>query len=199
MVLNGFIAAAVRKLIIVIVLVTSHIFIIILIAPSMKVIFRILMERQIISSDVFLWRSQWLPRICLNEANSSVFNTLQLIHFLERYCVLRVLMGVTLVEVRDVLVIMSQVVISGISVWVLPIVGWVTMPMNILEATEIVIINWMMHFFKNLVVCQFHFLLIIATIFSIKGMIKLRVHLMFENEVVHFSFVFYIFELFLWH
>ena len=108
-------------------------------------------------------------------------------------------MGVSLVKVRDVLVIMSQVVISGISVWVLPIVSRVTVPMNILETTEIVIIDWMMHFFKDFVVCQFHFLLIIATIFSIKGMIKLRVHLMFENEVVHFSFVFYIFELLLWH
>ena len=101
--------------------------------------------------------------------------------------------------VREVLIFMSQIVIKGFLVWVLPIIARISMPVYIFKAALIIIIDWMMYFLKDFVVCQFHFLLIIATIFSIKGMIKLRVHLMFENEVVHFSFVFYIFELLLWH
>ena len=89
MVLNIIITAAVRKVIIIIVLVTMCIFIIVsIIAPSMKIIFRFLMKRNIVSSDILLWMTQWLPSISLNEANRSVFWTLQIIHIFERYCVL---------------------------------------------------------------------------------------------------------------
>ena len=108
-------------------------------------------------------------------------------------------MGVTLVEVWDVVIIMSQVVIGGFSVRVLPIISRVTMSVNIFEGAEIVIIDWMMYFLKDFVVCQFPFLFVIATILSIKGMIKLRMHLMFEDQVMLFSFKFDIIKLLLWY
>ena len=108
-------------------------------------------------------------------------------------------MGVTLVEVWHVVIIMSQVVIGGFSVRVLPIISRVTMPVNILEGAKIVIIDWMMYFLKDFVVCQFHFLLVIATILSIKGMIKLWMHLMIEDQVMLFSFKFNIIKFLLWY
>ena len=89
MVLNIIITAAVRKVIIIIVLVNMCIFIIVtIIAPSMKIIFSFLMKRNIVSSHILLWRTQWLSSISLNEANGCVFRTLQIIHIFERYCVL---------------------------------------------------------------------------------------------------------------
>ena len=108
-------------------------------------------------------------------------------------------MGVTLVEVRDVLIIMSQVVIGRFSMWVLPIISRVTMLVYIFEGAKIIIINWMMYLLKDFVVSQLPFFLVIATILSIKGMIKLRVHLMFEDQVMYFSFMFDIIKFLLWY
>ena len=108
-------------------------------------------------------------------------------------------MGVTLVEVWDVVIIMSQVVIGGFSVRVLPIISRVTMSVYIFEGAEIVIIDWMMYLLKDFVVCQFSFLLVIATILSIKGMIKLWMHLMFEDQVMLFPFKFNIIKFLLWY
>ena len=89
MILNIIITAAVRKVIIIIVLVNMCIFIIVtIIAPSMKIIFSFLMKRNIVSSHILLWRTQWLSSISLNEANGSLFRTLQIINIFERYCVL---------------------------------------------------------------------------------------------------------------
>ena len=89
MILNIIITAAVRKVIIIIVLVNMCIFIIVtIIAPSMKIIFSFLMKRNIVSSHILLWRTQWLSSISLNEANGCVFRTLQIINIFERYCVL---------------------------------------------------------------------------------------------------------------
>ena len=102
MILNCFISAAVRKVIIVIVLVT-----IVTIIPSLKVIVMFFIKGHSVRSDILLWRAQWLPSIGLNEADCGVLNTLQLILILERYGILRVLMVVTRMKVREVLIIMS--------------------------------------------------------------------------------------------
>ena len=101
--------------------------------------------------------SQWLPSISLNEANSSVFFTLQIILRLKRYCVLRVLMMVAalmvITIVRRVLIIMSQVVVRGFS-WVVPIIGRVPMSVHILIAAKIDVFMWVMYFLKVLMALQ---------------------------------------------
>ena len=101
--------------------------------------------------------------------------------------------------VREVLIFMSQIVIKGFCVWVFPIIARISMPVYIFKATLIIIIDWMMYFLKDFVVCQFHFLLVISTIFSIKLMIKLRMDLVLEDEVMLFFFLFKIFEFLCWY
>lgn len=71
--------------------------------------------------------------------------------------------------------------------------------MYILIAAKISIFKWVMHFLKDLMVCQLLLFLDVATIIGIMAMVKLWMLLMIKDEVMLFSLQLHIFKFFLWY